>query len=663
MRKTILFLALIFFQISFSQNRNQKKVDSLLIAIKTCKVDTTKCSIYNQISNFQLYSNIEQGLLYANKGLALSKKINWQTGIGLSNLNLAKHYSSKGNFVKSDSLLKVAASIFAKISDKYNLANVYNQYGILYANQGKFPDAIDYFFKSLKNFEETNKKSTRVNIANVYQNIANIYSATENFDKSIANYNKAIELFKTIKNQETSTAMNIASKGMVFQKQKKYNEALLALKTAENILTPLKSNAPLSFVQSWLGSVYLSMKNYDKSLEYSNLSIETITQMGDQVLMAATIQNIGYAHLKKGISTNNNSEIELGFNNISKSLALNKASGNLELLLNDYSYLSEYYKHKKDFEKSLEAYTNFSICNDSIFNTKNKQSLQNLVDERTILLNNKEILINKTNLQNKEKQKLYLLAGIGLLAIIGGLLFYQSRNRQKINQKLQVLNADLDQANKTKARFFSILNHDLRSPVYNLMHFLQLQKESPELLDEVSKNEIETQTMTSVENLLMSMEDMLLWSKGQMEHFKPKLENTLVSKVFSDTQKHFSSEQKIQFVFENLENIKIFTDENYLKTILRNLTGNAIKALANSKKPTIIWKAWQTNDKKFLSITDNGIGATNENFKALYDDTEVIGIESGLGLHLIRDLAKAIDCVIEVDSKLNKGTTFTLKLN
>jgi signal transduction histidine kinase len=61
-----------------------------------------------------------------------------------------------------------------------------------------------------------------------------------------------------------------------------------------------------------------------------------------------------------------------------------------------------------------------------------------------------------------------------------------------------------------------------------------------------------------------------------------------------------------------------------------------------------------------LSITDNGSGGNQEKFKALYDDSEVIGIKTGLGLHLIRDLATAINCKIEVSSKPDLGTTFTI---
>ncbi|MDY0090340.1 MAG: hypothetical protein RBR78_08230 [Flavobacteriaceae bacterium] len=48
--------------------------------------------------------------------------------------------------------------------------------------------------------------------------------------------------------------------------------------------------------------------------------------------------------------------------------------------------------------------------------------------------------------------------------------------------------------------------------------------------------------------------------------------------------------------------------------------------------------------------------------KALYDNKEVIGIKSGLGIHLIRDLARAIDCKIEVSSVSVEGTLVKLTL-
>lgn len=145
-----------------------------------------------------------------------------------------------------------------------------------------------------------------------------------------------------------------------------------------------------------------------------------------------------------------------------------------------------------------------------------------------------------------------------------------------------------------------------------------------------------------------------------MENFQPQPKKFQIASLFDDTKKHFSSVENIEFRFENPSHIEISTDENYLKTIVRNLTGNAVKALADVSNPTIIWKASQENTTTILSISDNGKGATDEQFNALYDDKEVVGLQSGLGLHLVRDLAKAINCEIKVSSTPNQGTVFTL---
>ncbi|SIS90281.1 Signal transduction histidine kinase [Kaistella chaponensis] len=232
--------------------------------------------------------------------------------------------------------------------------------------------------------------------------------------------------------------------------------------------------------------------------------------------------------------------------------------------------------------------------------------------------------------------------------------------RKKINIILHHLNAELENANKTKMRFFGILNHDLRSPVVGLIHFLKLKKEAPELLDEETKNRLENQTFKSAENLLVQMEDLLLWSKGQMDHFQPEKKLIFVDEVFEDIKENFGWEDRVHISFENPDNLQIFTDKEYLKTLTRNLTNNALKILEKIENPTIIWKA--VAQKKFveLSITDNGKGAAPEKFRALFDENVSIGIKSGLGMHLIRDLSKAINPEIIVNSKENTGTCISI---
>jgi signal transduction histidine kinase len=129
----------------------------------------------------------------------------------------------------------------------------------------------------------------------------------------------------------------------------------------------------------------------------------------------------------------------------------------------------------------------YADLQDSILDLDTKETVKNIEDKRTIDLKNKEIEINKLTIDAKEKQMWYFTAGLILLFVIGLLILIQSRSRKKTNIKLNLLNAELDQSNKIKARFFSIINHDLRSPVSNIIHFLHLQKENPQLLNEENK--------------------------------------------------------------------------------------------------------------------------------------------------------------------------------
>ncbi len=660
MKKVFLLLVLFSLRLG-AQSLSQRQADSLALAVESMKDDTVKCDAYGRLSNHYLYISISKGLSYADKEINLGTGLGWQKGIGTGHINMARHLISKGDLMKALKQLSIAEEIFARTADRHSLATVNNQLGILKANQNRFPEALDHFFKASKGFESSREKNAKMNAASVYQNIANIYTATESYDKALENYEAAIRLFNALGNEDEAMAMNIASKGLVYQKQNRHAEALQAYQEAEKILISKNDDGSnLVFIHSWIGSAYLSLKQYELSLEYSNKALKVIQSMGDEILMASTLQNIGYAQLKKGMLSGGEKELETGKENILKSLEINKKQGNIEALINDYLYLSEYYAFKKQPENSLAAYKTYAMYKDSIYNSKNKQSLQNLQDERTIEMRDTEIEVTKLNLEAKEKQKWFLISGILLFVVIVILLIYQNRSRRKINDKLHKLNAELEEANRIKTRFFSILNHDLRSPVSNLIHFLHLKNESPELLTEQDKQKMESKVVSAAENLLVSMEDLLLWSKGQMQNFKPVFKPVKVAQLFEDLRNHFLSSETIRMNFEDPENLNLVSDSDYLKTIMRNLTGNAVTALEKTGDPVIVWKAWREDHNTYLSITDNGPGGSEQQFKALYDETEVVGIKTGLGLHLIRDLAKVIHCRIKVESQLNGGTTIVL---
>ncbi len=698
--KKIYLLFSLFSVFAFSQKKEgQARIDSLNAVLKIMKPDSVKVKSMLQIAESYISVNPKKSYGYANGALLLSKSLKWKEGISKSYYTLGSVYSNDSQFMKSIQYNNLSLKYTKK---PQQILNSFQSNAINYYKMNQYEKAIEILNNCIKLSRENNLKRVEINS---YLTLGNIYSQLKSNQKAIQYYEISNKIAVTLKDSYTIylTYLNI---GYAYTKSKKHDLAIKSYKKAVQLCEKNKSYLDLSDTYGHMGSCYIAAKKYPQAIESFKKALEIDVQQNDYFNAPICYSGIGEANF--GLKNH-----DVARKNLNTAIEINIKSQNFEYLEDDYTLLGKinleqgientksknstvlfleaeknFYnaidnnKKTNDLEKTSENYFQLAktqnllnknkeaflsmkeaaVYKDSIYNTNNKETIKNLEDKREIELRDKELKINKLSLESKEKQKRFYILGLLFLAILGGLLLHQNHKRKKINLKLETLNHDLDQANKIKTRFFSILNHDLRSPVSNLIHFLHLQQKNSELLDEQTKNRMQTKTTLGAENLLSAMEDILLWSKGQMENFKPKPENVLVDKLFDDTQKHFSSEQNVKIVFENPENISIFTDENYLKTIVRNLTGNAIKSMGNIENGQVIWKAFTENNLILLSISDNGKGATQDQFRALYDETEVVGIQSGLGLHLIRDLAKAIDCEITVDSKIGVGTTFVLKL-
>ncbi|MFM9989621.1 tetratricopeptide repeat protein [Flavobacterium sp.] len=707
-----IFLIIIFLSLaenSFGQKiKDEKvKVDSLITLSKSnYGISTTKM------------------LEYAQEALSLSQKINYKKGIAesfkfqgtgnylLGNFKNAENYYSKALIVNEEidnkvgimsclsnlgsvnnvqNKYAVALQYYQKairigeiIKEDKNTANTYVNMGIIYSELKNYDLALYYFQKGL---DIQTKINYGPGIAAGFANIGNVYFKTKDYNKALNFYQKALDKDKD-NNNKLGIAVAYGNIATIYNELKQYDRAVENYNKSLEINQELKNKKGIAVNLNGIGACYLVQNKLSEAQDYSKRANSLSKLINLQDIERDSYENLSnifektnkmdsaYSYYKKYIEIKDNIDNENNRKQISKleiqyefdhkeekykndQLLSNEKLNQQQLLtvLNQLKLKES--NREKDLVRLRFLKSQSELKTEQIAKKVQKKQL-NLIQKDNLLKLN-QLKINRLELKNREKQKWFYIIGLGFFAIIGGLLFNQSRNRKRANQKLKLLNMELDQANKVKTRFFSILNHDLRSPVSNLIHFLHLQKDSPELLDEETKNRMQDKTILGAENLLSSMEDILLWSKGQMENFKPHPKSITINQLFEDTQKVFSGYLKVKFEYHNPNNIIIFTDENYLKTIVRNLTSNAINTFVTTQNPYIIWKAWQENNQSFLSITDNGPGSEKEQFKALYDDKEVVGIKSGLGLHLIRDLAKSIDCEIIVNSEIGVGTTFILK--
>ncbi|MES2812027.1 MAG: tetratricopeptide repeat-containing sensor histidine kinase [Bacteroidota bacterium] len=652
MKKYILLFVLL--SSSFLWAQVPKSMDSLKVFLKNKPKDTTYVLALNEYAFLLVQEGkIEDAKKAISQIESLSKKFNYGNGFyKVMNMKGVIEYSNQ-NPQKAMEYFKECR----KIIKKYNLPKKITQsllsnIGVIYEQMGDRENATKYSIELINFQEKNNLKPFR---PSPYSLLGNNLKFYKKYDEALKYFNKALFIETELKNY-TGMAICENNIGNLYEDLKKNKEALLhyekGLHYAETanyklLQTDLLTNA---------GRLYQKIGNFQKAEKYLKKSESFCRELEATQSLKSVCGNLGDLYLFQ-------KKYDLSEKYYQEALQLAKEITDPEYLYGANQSLAEFYKTTNNYKKAFEHKEAAEINKDSINKIDIAKNTEDLLRKYETGKKEQEIAIKNIQISNANEQKWYLIGGLFLLAIIGSLLFFQSRNRKKNNEKLQVLNTELDEANKAKTRFFSILNHDLRGPVANLVAFLQLQMESPEMLDEESIKRMQDKTMSGAENLLHSMEDILQWSKSQMENFKPQPTTIAINSLFEDTKTHFISEEKVQITFENTHNIQINTDENYLKTIIRNLTGNAIKALDGIENPNVIWKAWQENNQTFLSITDNGKGASNEQFKALYDDKEVVGIKTGLGLHLIRDLAKAIECKIDVNSKVNEGTTFVLCLN
>lgn len=595
-------------------------IDSLKQVLKTTDNDSTRARAYRLLENSTRAIDAEVSIKYLDSGLAIIKRLHWTRG----------------------------------------LAIYYNDMGANYHDRSIFDKAVEYYHKSLEYSKDV--PGARVS---TYGNLATLYHHQNNDSLAYIYNEKMGEIAREENYQfELGNYYNYAA----FIERDTLRKKQLFL---ESIGIYRQLDLPLSLATGYmnLGDITHDhgerLSNYYRAktiFDSINPSYITATSndiaLGEEYLLLAQDEGV---RKNAGITATKGALLDRAEAFIRESIDISKDYDYIQNLMFAYGKLAEIKKEKGEFEEALEYAELNYVMYDSIYSQENKNKLAKLESQKELELRDKEIEVNKLQLDSQKKQQLYLLGGMMSLAVIGGLLFYQSRTRRRTNRKLLQLNHELDESNKMKARFFGILNHDLRSPVSNLIHFLHLQKESPELLSEGTRARLEANTITAAENLLVSMEDILLWSKGQMENFRPRFEKIPIADLFGDISRHFSSEHHVAIRFENPQNLSIETDVNYLKTIMRNLTGNALKVLVHTEKPRITWNAGKEGTRVVLSITDNGPGGSDDTFKALYDDNEIVGIRTGLGLHLIRDLAKAISCEVTVWSEEGKGTVVTMR--
>jgi signal transduction histidine kinase len=248
----------------------------------------------------------------------------------------------------------------------------------------------------------------------------------------------------------------------------------------------------------------------------------------------------------------------------------------------------------------------------------------------------------------------------------------KTRNEEieKQNSMIALQNKKLSETIHLKNKIFSVIAHDLRSPVVNILYMLNLlkEKEYREKYDTFANSSIQYAQM-----VISLLENMLVWGRGQEDKIKYSPEKRDLADIILTNLSIFketADKKEISVNFTQVGSSIAFIDKDLLDIIIRNLLSNAVKYTPRGGRISILLKDKSlAGEGIMLKFCDNGVGIPETKQKYLFTATEIESMPgtenekgTGFGLKLCNELVKINKGSITVDSKLGEGTCFYITL-
>jgi len=228
-------------------------------------------------------------------------------------------------------------------------------------------------------------------------------------------------------------------------------------------------------------------------------------------------------------------------------------------------------------------------------------------------------------------------------------------------------NAELKATIGNRDKMYSVIAHDLRSPMASIRMVLNLvvsavtpEVVGPELFELLDKANKESE---DVHDLL---DNLLKWTKSQTGRLNVVMQDLDLNDIIPgvvDIFEMIALTKNIKLEYQGVGSLVVRADNDMLKTVVRNFMSNAVKFSPEGSSIQITVK--QEGDFAKVSVRDHGVGIAPERLSEIFHKGETTygtgGEEgSGLGLQLCADFARKNGGDVSVDSVLGEGSTFSV---
>ncbi|HZY40349.1 MAG TPA: tetratricopeptide repeat-containing sensor histidine kinase, partial [Mucilaginibacter sp.] len=679
--------------------------------------DTLKINKLNKLAANYFESNPDSTLYYGQKGVELSRAINYRVGLAYGLVQMAHANFFKGRFEQSEPEFIEAILIFKKLNDKNGLAQCYRLYGkmfgmkadykhalaylnlaqdidkkqkndagmadnykeigIVYFSKGQLTTALDYYYKTL--FLEV-KENDKNAIADTYNNIGDVLQNMEAYPKALEYYKKAL---KEAQENKDLLEIGIANEniGEVLLAQKNYNNAIVYLIKSINIAIRQDDKDGLSYINADLGLCYANMGRFKLAMNCLTASwgVAKINKMAyDETYALVSLAEVlnmqkDYKNACKYALRAQDLAVEI--NNTwfreKAAMQLYNSYAGLGMFKEAFSY-SRKYNDLKDSLKSNEGIQKLATFNMSLNLAQKEHQLELQQVERDITY--------RYNQQIKQQRLNTVFVSIIIAMIIISSIYYRQKQKQKKtivilgekNEEILQQKTSLDEQakklndlNTLKDRLISVLAHDLRAPLSTLRGLFDLLQD--DTISHQQMLEMIPGVLKKLEYTSDFLDTLLFWINSQMENFESSAKNFFVKDIVAfeaDNYQEQAALKGIRLIDSVPDDVVASADPNSIRIVIRNLITNAIKFSREGDTIEIVAEREDT-ENYVITVKDTGTGMSEEQLKKLFkskvNSKAGTNNESGTGMGMLfcKDLVERCSGRIWVNSKPGEGTAFS----
>ncbi len=594
-------------------------------------------------------------LSWYHRSLSIYKQLNQPDREGTLINNIGLVYSILSDYNRALEYYFRSLKMQEESNNMMGMGLALSNIGIIYFNLGDYSKALDYYERSLKIRLDLNDD---FGIASCYSNMGNVYQQKGEPEKAMEYHIKALEIFEE-KNDMNNAAVTISCIGYNYLNQAEYEKAISYFSRSRDIKSALGNKLGLAYDYMQIGLAYLELHNYEKSLVNLKNGLDLFTEIDNKNYIAYSLQS-----------------------------------------------LSRLYESTGNYNKALEYFKEYSTLRDSLFSEESSQKIaqaevlyETEKKEHEIQLLTKEKELQSTQLENQRYFRNYLIA-VSILVLTLSIFIYSrfvikrkankqleekntalaEKNKQIENQKskIEYQAEKLKESDKVKSRFFANISHEFRTPLMLIRGPLEdyLNDNKSKLSPAAYKNL--KLSLRNADSLQQLIEQILDLSKLEAGRLSLRTTNTNVIPFVKRIIDSFASAGKLTDIkfSTNVDELFLYVDEEKLEKVLNNILSNAFKFVDEQGKISVLLEDTGKNETEIVSglfasiiITDTGTGIKKEDIPFIFDrfyqadSSSVRKYEgTGIGLSLAKELVELHGGTITVESEVNIGSTFTIKL-